>query len=129
MIPLDIARTYANRFRALASQKLRPGFAISVDLFITGLEGGIVVFRFEKDQLVQDHVNQTFPTIAAALSTIPQKAFGGNLRGFRFKGTNTVVEGDRIILIKSDDLKEWSLSAAEKDAAKILSAVHQGAAV
>lgn len=54
-------------------------------------------------------------SLGRALSQIEQRAFGGNIENFHFGGTNTILEGDRLIFIKDGDPAEWSDQAAAKD--------------
>ena len=54
-------------------------------------------------------------SLGKALSQIEQRAFGGNIENFQFGGTNTILEGDRLIFIKDENDAEWSDQAASKD--------------
>ena len=54
-------------------------------------------------------------SLGKALSQIEQQAFGGNIENFHFGGTNTILEGDRLIFIKDGKDAEWSDRAAAKD--------------
>ena len=81
--------------------------------------GTILEFRVG-DALENDDVYRTpVPTVGAALASIPQRAFGGNFEGFRFTGTNYILEPDRIILIKDDSVAQWSDSAARHDVGQV----------
>lgn len=127
MISLESAQAYINYFRSLAAPSLKPGSAIAANLYLAGSEGGIVVFHFTKNKLIHDRVHEGFSTLHEALKTIPQRAFGGNLEGFRFGGTNTIVEGDRVIFIKDANPSQWSLEAAKHDATKVVDAARRRA--
>lgn len=64
-------------------------------------------------------------TINTALSKISQRAFGGNLDGFAFSGTNVIAEGNRIILIKGGDSSdEWNDEAAKSDVRRVVPSGH-----
>jgi len=54
-------------------------------------------------------------SLGKALSQIEQRAFGGNIENFHFGGTNTILEGDKLIFIKDGSDAEWSDQAAAKD--------------
>ena len=56
----------------------------------------------ENDDIYKD----ISPTVGRALSNIEQRAFGGNLEGFTFGGTNVILENNRIIFIKDDTPSE-----------------------
>ena len=58
---------------------------------------------------------------------IEQRAFGGNLDGFNFGGTNTILENNRIIYIKESNPNEWSDSAALKDVMGLVSNTQRAA--
>ena len=73
-----------------------------------------------------DLYQESGTTVSGALSSIPQHAFGGNLEGFRFTGTNVIMEKDRIIFIKDDSPSEWSDDAAEKDVQSVLAPHRRG---
>lgn len=61
------------------------------------------------------------PKLGSALSNIEQRGFGGNLDGVSFRGTNTILEPERIIFIKDDSASEWRDEAAKHDLQKVLS--------
>lgn len=68
-----------------------------------------------------DEYRAPVPTVNDALKRIPQHAFGGDMDGFRFEGTNIVMEPARILLIKGTDQRnEWSDKAVERDVRRIL---------
>lgn len=54
-------------------------------------------------------------SLGKALSQIEQRAFGGNIENFQFGGTNTILEGDKLIFIKDGNAIEWSDKTAAKD--------------
>ena len=68
-----------------------------------------------------DTYREPVATLGRALSSIEQHAFGGNLDGFMFSGTNLIMEPTKIILIKDESSSEWSDEAAHKDIQKIVS--------
>jgi hypothetical protein len=89
-------------------------------------DGAIIEITMGAGIANRDTYSRVFPTIADGLATIEQKAFGGNLNGFVFKGTNMVLEPNRMILLKDDTPPEWSDDAAERDVENI---IHRGGGV
>ena len=62
-----------------------------------------------------DVYNPVSTSLGKALSQVKQGAFGGNVESFHFGGTNTILEGDKLIFVKDGGAAEWSDRAAEKD--------------
>jgi len=120
-------QTYVNNFRRRLSPHLKPGFGISCTVHPAEKDGAILEFSLGPSIENTDEYEEINTTVSGALTSIPQKAFGGNLEGFRFTGTNVIMEKDRIIFIKDDSPSEWSDAAAERDLVKILSKPSGGA--
>ncbi len=78
-------------------------------------------FAFAPDAPSDDDYRPESTTINEALRNVPQSAFGGNLNGFQFAGTNVILETGRIILIKDDAQAQWTEQAAAKDIQGVLS--------
>ncbi len=113
-------QTYVNNFRRRLSPHLKPGIGLSCNVH-PAEEGGAILEFFLGTALENDDEYQvTSATVSGALASIPQHAFGGNLKNFKFSGTNVIMEKDRIIFIKDDSASVWSDDAAEKDVLKIL---------
>ena len=85
-----------------------------------------MVFRVGPNVENDDEYQSEYQSLGSALSQIKQQAFGGNLEGFTFGGTNVILEQDRFIFIKEDSLTEWSDSAAEKDVQSVLAPHRRG---
>jgi hypothetical protein len=83
-------------------------------------EGAIIEITIGQGVINRDIYEKPYAKMAEALATIKQNAFGGNLRGFVFKGTNIILEPNRIILLKDDMPPEWSDHAAAKDVSAVL---------
>ena len=78
--------------------------------------GGLVEIKIGPSTANSDHLFPPEASLGVILSKVPQHAFGGNLSGVKFKGTNVVLEGDRLLLIKGDDdPADWSDDAAARD--------------
>lgn len=111
----DKYQTYINNFRRRLSPVLRPGVGLSCNVYPSVDGGAILEFSIGNASENDDKYMEVSSTIGGALTNIEQRAFGGNLEGFSFGGTNTILENDRIIYIKESNPNEWSDSAAIKD--------------
>ncbi len=114
-------QTYVNNFRRRLSPHLKPGVGVSCSVHPAEEGGAILEFSLGPSIENTDKYQEISTTVSGALTSIPQNAFGGNLAGFRFAGTNVIMEKDRIIFIKDDSPSEWGDDAAEKDILSILS--------
>jgi hypothetical protein len=70
---------------------------------------------FQPDVENDDVYQAISPSLGRALAQIEQRAFGGNLDGLSFGGTNTILEADKLIFIKDGNAIEWTDAAAAKD--------------
>jgi hypothetical protein len=118
----EILQQYINNVRRHFAPYLRPGIGLSCKVFPTKGEGAILEFKIGPNVSNSDDFEPERETINEALSQISQHEFGGNLRGFKFGGTNVIMEKDgRIILIKGeDDPTQWTDAAALDDVRRIL---------
>jgi len=82
------------------------------DVHPANVGGTILEFEIGLDIENDDIYHEPSSTIGQALSKIKQNAFGGNLEGFMFGGTNVILQEQQIILIKDDSASVWSDSAA-----------------
>jgi len=114
-------QTYVNNFRRRITPYLKPGIGLLCEINPADEGGAILEFSFAPSIENDDKYKTMSPSVSGALASIPQHAFGGNLEGFKFAGTNVIMEKDRIIFIKDDSPSEWSDDAAQKDVSKILS--------
>ena len=113
-------QTYVNNFRRRLSPHLKPGVGVSCSVHPAEEGGAILEFSLGPSIEHTDKYQEISTTVSGALASIPQHAFGGNLEGFRFAGTNVIMEKDRIIFIKDDSPSEWGDDATEKDILSIL---------
>jgi hypothetical protein len=112
---------YINNFRRHLAPYLRPGVGLACNVFPAEATGAILEFTIGSDIANGDVFQPAAKTVNQALSELRQNAFGGNLDGFRFSGTNVIMEDKRIILIKGDDYAEfWNDNAAAEDVKKLL---------
>lgn len=110
---------YINNFRRELSIYLKPDLNLKAIIY-PALEGGIIEFEFRKDQPTRDEYKKIENTIAEQLDKINQKAFGGNLNGIKFSGTNILLEPGKILIIKDNRSEEWTQSKAKEDVQKLL---------
>ena len=108
-------QSYINNFRRRLAQFLKPGVGLSCNVYPSDDGGAILEFSIGEITENDDQYKEKSRTLGVALSKIKQKAFGGNVEGFNFGGTNTILESNRIIYIKEANPNEWSDSAAQKD--------------
>jgi hypothetical protein len=113
-------QAYINNFRRRITSFLRPGMGLRCDIFPATTGGAVLVFRIGPNVENDDKYQSPNSSLGSALSQIEQRAFGGNLEGFTFRGTNVILEQDRIIFIKDGSINEWSDSAAKNDVQSVL---------
>jgi len=114
-------QNYINNFRRRLTPYLKPGIGLTCNIYPSQDGGGILEFVMGKAVENDDTYKEISNSIGTALSNIEQKAFSGNLESFIFSGTNTILENNRIILIKDADTNEWSDEAAKRDVDKLVS--------
>jgi hypothetical protein len=120
-------QSFINNFRRRIAVYLKPGVGLSCVVHPAIAGGAILEFRVGT-AIENDDIHQTpVATLGRALSGIEQNAFGGNLEGFNFGGTNLIMESDKIILIKDDSPSEWSDEAAERDVQRVAPSKAKGA--
>ena len=118
---------YVNDFRRHFSTYLRKGVGMSTLTHPSDLSGAIIEIRIGESVTNEDRFLEPTTSVNEALTSIQQKAFGGNLQGFRFGGTNIVMEPDKIVLIKGDDSDDtWSDKSASRDVSQIVNSTDRG---
>lgn len=113
---------YIENFKYQISDVLKPEIGITTIVYPCKEDGAIIEFRFDKGIESTIEFKDSFNKISDALATIKQKAFGGNLNGFIFKGTNYVMEFHRLIVIKDNSPSEWTMRQAYSDVLKFITA-------
>ncbi|WP_285131518.1 hypothetical protein [Leclercia adecarboxylata] len=117
---LEKYSNYLNNFRIAISKKLKPNIGIISTVNPSADGGAIIEVKFVHNKPSKDTIGKhVYPNINAALKTIKQNAFSGNLDSFKFSGTNGIMEGNRIILIKDGNDSEWTVDAVTKDVTNI----------
>lgn len=113
-------QSYINNFRKFLSAYIKPGLGVKC-LVRPAREGGaVLIFELGEYEGNQDLYKMPALSLGKALSRVNQHAFGGSLEGFKFKGTNIIMEENGIIIIKDDDPKQWTEEAAKSDVKKIV---------
>ncbi|HEM8241588.1 hypothetical protein ACT4VX_15640 [Acinetobacter baumannii] len=115
-----IIQKYINNFRRHLSAFLKPGIGLKTYIYPSIKDGAVLVFHLGANLENDDEYQPTSPSIGTILNKVEQKAFGGNLEGIHFSGTNMIFEPNKIIFIKDDNPKEWTDEAAKKEAFKIV---------
>lgn len=118
-------QNYINNFRRRLAPYLKPGIGLTCNIYPSQDGGGILEFVMGEAVENDDVYKEVSNSLGTALSNIEQKAFGGNLEGFLFSGTNTILENNRIIFIKDADSNEWSDEAASRDVNKLVSSTQE----
>lgn len=112
---------YINNFRRHLAPYLRPGIGLACNILPAEAAGAILQFTIGPNIANGDVFHPASKTVNEALSKLSQRAFGGNLDGFRFGGTNVIMEENRIIFIKGEDNEEqWNDQAAAEDVKRLL---------
>lgn len=114
-------QSYINNFRRRLAQYLKPSFGLLCNIYPSDDGGAILEFVIDANIENDDVYMESRKSLGSALSNIQQSAFGGNLEGFSFGGTNTILENNRIIYIKEANLNEWTDSAAEREVTALVS--------
>lgn len=84
--------------------------------------GAVITISLGEGESNTDEFVSSSPTVNSALQTIEQHAIDGDLSATSFRGTNIIMEQNRIILIKGeDDPKQWSDVGSSSDVNIILS--------
>jgi len=117
----ETLQRYINDFRRHLAPLLRPSIGLSCIAFPAIGPGAVLEFTMKSGIANDDYLERPTATVNDALGKIKQTAFGGNLQGFLFGGTNVIMEADRIILIKGDDKQSsWTDGAADDDVKNLL---------
>jgi len=116
----ETLQRYINDFRRHFARYLKPGVGITSKVYPAETGGAILVFTIGPGVKNEDEFAPATQSVNQALQNIPQSAFGGNLQGFIFRGTNLIAEGNRFIIIKGEDSpSDWT----DSDAAAIVSQI------
>lgn len=115
-------RKYTELFRRQISRFLAPNVQIKTRIFPVNGEGAVFEFILDKDGPASEVIEDARESIGKVLSQIPQRFIGGNIDGVRFGGTNIMLEGNRVLLIKGEDSPEhWTTPAIHSDVERVVS--------
>jgi hypothetical protein len=116
-----ILQSFINNFRRHIAPFLKPNVGLTCKIFPVKQGGAILELTIGVGIANDDLFESVTSNVSEALGKVKQHAFGGNLAGFKFSGTNVVMEESRIILIKGeDDVNAWDDKAALADVNRIL---------
>lgn len=126
MLDRSVLQGYVNNFRRHIGRYLKPGIGLRCDVYPVSAGGAVVAFHLGATEENDDTIHPASADFAEALSNVPQRAFGGNLSGISFHGTNTILEPDRMIFIKDDTSTQWRDSTAKGDVQRIVHGARGG---
>ena len=116
-----LLQQYVNNFRREISPYLKSNVGLKSKIHPSEGEGAILEFELAPDLENDDSYVDVAISLGKALMDIEQNAFGGQLENITFKGTNVIVDGNRIILVKGEDQEDqWSEDAVVNDLARVL---------
>lgn len=110
---------YVKNFKRYLSRFLKPEIGVRSTIHPSTESGAVLEFSLGEN--VRDEVVYTpsSESVSASFDQLDQQ-FIANPSSVQFSGTSTVLEPNRIILIKGeDDLDEWNDKAAQRDAKKV----------
>ncbi|MDR2309324.1 MAG: hypothetical protein LBE53_19300 [Paucimonas sp.] len=119
----DLATKFVSNFRRHFSLYLKPGVSLKSDAVLVKDGGGIVRLSFTKKGS-EDSIRPTVKTMAEALKAFNITTFGDG-QGVVFSGSNMVLDGDSIYLIKGEESTVWSDDGAKEDVNRILDAARK----
>lgn len=120
MTDRKIIQEYINNFRRRIARFLKPGIGLACNVYPAESGGAILEITIGPGLENDDIYKENSQTLSDALSKIKQRAFGGDLEGFVFGGTNVILEDNRIIFIKDDSRSVWTDQAAQHDLGRVL---------
>ncbi|MFX2623426.1 hypothetical protein V6266_10125 [Enterobacter asburiae] len=106
---------YINTFKKEISKYIRPTAGVEIQLYDSKDGGGVIKATLNSSGNRRSSIAGNFSKLGEAVNSSGQRVFGGDLSHVRFNGTNTIVDGDTIFLIKSSNSEEWSTKKAAKD--------------
>lgn len=115
-------KKYTELFRRNIQKFLAPGILVQTTIYPVDQEGAVFEFLLNKDGNATEKVESPKRSVGAVLSVIPQNIIGGQFEGVRFGGTNLLLEGNRVLVIKGEDSPEhWTGSAVVSDVQRVVS--------
>jgi len=115
-------KKYAELFRRNIQRFLAPGVYVKTIIYPVEQEGAVFEFLLDKDGEATEVVKPARRTVGVVLSEIPQRLISGSIEEVRFGGTNLLLEGNRILVVKGEDSpKHWSGNAVANDVERVVS--------
>ena len=123
----DTIQRYINDFRRHFSGFVKEGMGVACRAFPSEGPGALLEFTVGPGIASVDQILPPRKSVNISLQEIAQHAFGGNLAGVVFSGTNLISEGNRIILLKGEDSTEaWTDADAKANVERILAHTGKG---
>jgi CRISPR/Cas system CMR-associated protein Cmr1 (group 7 of RAMP superfamily) len=110
---------YLNNFKREFNSYLKNDYSLKTVIYRSN-EGVIMEILLRKDLEERDEFKKEEDSISIQLSKLDQNTFNNNPHNYKFKGTNIILEPNKIIIIKDSNLSEWTEKKAIEDVSKIL---------
>lgn len=110
---------YINNFRRLFSSYLKPNVSIQSTVYPFE-KGAIIVFELNVNSLNKDDIRTSSNDIYEAFKRTNLFENDKNEPLHSFAGTNIILIKNKIVLIKDNNLSEWTLDKVENDIEKIV---------
>lgn len=121
MADRKLAERYVKKFRQELEKYLVTDASVRIDVLYAKDGGGVVKVALNKNGENTTEYNGSFSTLGEAVAYSGQRAFGGDLKNITFGGTNKIMDGEYIYLIKSGKNEEWTRGKASQDVIDIVS--------
>jgi hypothetical protein len=123
----EIIQSYLNNFRRHIYPYLKPNVGIKAVVYPCEEEGAIINFCLGQNRSSCDDYMKKNKKITTVLKSnnlshfFEKEVSDKKIEGVKFKGTNYIMEGHNIILIKDDSPAQWNDKKSEEDVKKVLS--------
>lgn len=106
---------YINSFKKELSRYIQTSAGVDIQLFDAKDGGGVIKATLNSSGSRKSSIAGNYLKLGEAVTSSGQRVFGGDLSHIKFEGTNTIVDGNTIFLIKSPSSEEWSNKKASQD--------------
>lgn len=123
----NVIQSYLNNFRRHIYPYLKPSVGINAIVYPCEEEGAIISFCLGQNRSSCDDYKKKNKTITNVLKSnnlshfFEEKIPDKKIETLKFKGTNYIMEGHHIILIKDDSPAQWNDKKSKDDVKKVLS--------
>lgn len=115
-------KKYTRSLVSSLSKYIKKGMSLSATIHPTNGEGAIIELLIEESNNSEIKLLDSVPRINDTLEKVDQRLIGGNIQEVTFRGTNLYMDGNRILIIKGEDVHhEWSNAAVSEDIKRIVS--------